>query len=349
MPDFLPQEAQFFEAQWTPLLRRLQRQFGAQLPDEELENLLADAYLRFREALLAGKVGTQWAGYWYRAAFHACIDQLKRLRREREALEIWREGGGNFVNNAPPDSHKPKSLMRLLLEALAPQGALADCRPRLREVLGHEGNAEGLFQLLEAAVGYLANPHHIRAILWQDAAYANARHKEAQARLATSKGGPNRAYELGSGKVMERLRAALDPPAEPWLENPRLGEALAGVLQAAEVPWAAWAPELASDFPEAAQAMQEALERPGQWPARALALAVNEPKFQHRPLLGQALEAGSRALAEALRGLAPKTAVDRFLGHDAGKTPRGLQAMRWALQTSLLAQWLRRQREAEGQ
>lgn len=351
MNDFEKIEASFFQEEWPKLLGRLKKQFGGQLLEGELENLLSDAYLRFREAMLAGKVNSQWAGYWYRTAYNACIDWLRKQGKEKEAALAFQEGvPEKNVNNAGPSSHKGKSLMRVLLEALLPQGQLGESyRIKLQQVLQNEQNSQGLYALLEVCLGYLAHETHIRSVLLQDEVYAGVRHKDAREALGGAKGAPNRAFELGTGKVLERLQVALDGPIESWVSdlqqkpNEPLDALLKRMLKLAKVSWEELDSYLLEDFPE----IKGKKLADWAWPNFELFLCMNEAKFNHRSLIEQAGKAKPSLSLEDLcdwlrkQGFT-KRAIERFFGHKStAKTPKGLPAFKSALQVAFVAMQLR--------
>lgn len=353
MEDFQQIEPIFFKEEWPKLLGRLKRQFGAQLQEEELENLLSDAYLRFRESMLAGKVGMQWSAYWYRAAYNACIDWLRKEGKEKSAALAYQEGiPEKNVNNSAQGSHKGKSLMKVLLEALHPQGALgASYRKKLQQVLKDESNVQGLYVLLEVALGYLAHDLHIRSVLLQDEVYAGVRHKEARKALGGAKGAPNRAFELGSGKVIERLQVALGEPLEPWLlamqdqSNQEKEAQLKRLLSLAGVSWESLDQYLLEDFPTLYEHQKQLND--WQWPIFEIFLCMNEAKFNHRSIYTQTEQAPSNLLLEQLcdwlqkKGF-DKRDVERFFGHKSkAKTPKGLPSLKSAVQIAFVASILR--------
>lgn len=357
-------EREFFQEQWPKLLRQIKRQFGHQIELEDLENILSTAYLKFREAAVEGRIEKQWGGYWYRAAYNGCIDWLRDRSTEKEAVEAMAEDlENNFVNFSGDPRHTDKSLLKQLLEALSPKGMLGPkYRLVLQEVLSHQENTEGLHQLIEACIGYLANPSHIDAILVQDQAYLGLRHKDAQARLGSSKGGPNRGYELGSKKVLERLKAAFDGH-DDWARQIRTSsdklkkyfDALYTWMERAGFPAKKWLPHLLTEYgdelgEEASQNKAfkaEVGENAGI--AFALLYCIDEPKIEYREVV-QALATIDDPIKTPEGALSwlkkerkfPQKILKRFFGINlSSKTPRGLEAFRYALQVAIIAASIR--------
>ena len=185
--------------------------------------------------------------------------------------------------------------------------------------------------------------------------------------MQSSKGGPNRAYELGSKKILERLKTALSSKDE-WatslfLERASseaslnaMREALKKVLVEPEK----WFEEQLGAYlvPTKNANTQVRLflregETPGNTLPESLLYCIDEPKTAYRELLlamssrtqEEWKEEGLNELAKWInkRVKAPLSTTNRFLSiKSTSKTPRGVKAFGFALQAMTIASGIRK-------